>query len=100
VSILVSRINVNLDEQATLLGSLHDLKHHEEVYWSWQLRRIRLDRSELNKICHKISLPYQGSSLPASAFPRNPRNSHITYYLASLKQQKLECLKRGSRSPI
>lgn len=53
VSILVSRININLDEQATLLRSLHDLKHHEEVYWSWQRRRIRLDRSEFNKICHK-----------------------------------------------
>lgn len=53
VSILVSRINVNLDEQATLLRSLHDLKHHEEVYWSWQRIRILLGRSEFNKICHK-----------------------------------------------
>lgn len=53
VSILVSRISVNLHEQATLFRSLHDLKHHEEVYWSWQCRRISLDRLEFNKICHK-----------------------------------------------
>lgn len=53
VSILVSRININLDEQAMLLRSLHDLKHHEEVYWSWQRRRIWVDRLEFNKICHK-----------------------------------------------
>ena len=53
VSNLVNRIIVNLDEQATLLRSLHDLKHHEEVYWSWHCRRILLDRLEFNKICHK-----------------------------------------------